>query len=60
MSDELGQGYIERRAFQRLENMGSGQDAASKSTFDTTAVEEHDGVFSKVGRNPESGVAVKD
>ena len=56
---DLDTSYLNRRAFQTLENSGDGRDAAGRSEFAQSNIEEVDGNFSKVGRNPDDGVAMK-
>lgn len=54
----LDESYVNRRAYQGLENAGANEDIVNNSSFDIVDIEENDGHVSKVGRNPEDGVAV--
>jgi len=56
MSD-LDASYVENRAAQNLSNMGELENAAPNMKFEQTAIEQVDGEFQKVGRNPDQGVA---
>ena len=58
MSDH-DEGYIKFRANQQLVNMGAGEDAASRTSFQEVAIEEDNGTFSRIGRDPDSGVVMK-
>lgn len=51
-------GYLKRRSFQQMSNLGELENAAPKVKFAESVIEEDKGVFTKMGRDPDAGVAV--